>query len=319
MNILSLTKNSFLCVKNYGSDIVRYMKYSQIGKTTLADKQLCAKILATSHVIEKGLSLRTPRLGFGKDRITSLLILLKEYESRKLPDNSFYYINAVSVLNAYINFHDENEFTLDIDVSELKDTFNKFTEIGGVKTFSKEEYIRLSTGNVETSISSRYSLRQFSETPINEEIITRALEIAQKTPSVCNRQSWETYWAKSTHAMRTVRRLQSGNRGFGDEVDSFLIVTTDLSCFFGIEERNQSFIDGGLYAMNLMMALHSQGIGTCPLNWSTKVSIDRKLRVELKIPHHMNIIAVIAIGNLPDTFTVAKSARKPVSEVLKVV
>lgn len=319
MNILSLSKNSFLCLKNYGSDIVRYMKYSQIGKKTLTDKQLCAKILATSHVIEKGLSLRTPRLGFGKDRIKSLSNHLKEYKSRKLLDNNFYYMNAISVLQAYMIFHDDNDYALDENITEIKESLNNCIAIGGIKTFSRDEYIRLASDTIETSITSRYSLRQFSDTPINENKITKALEIAQKTPSVCNRQSWKTYWAKSIHAKRTVQRLQSGNRGFGDEVDSFIIVTTDLSCFFGIEERNQSFIDGGLYAMNLMTALHSQGIGTCPLNWSTKVATDRKLRAELKIPYHMNIIVVIAIGNLCDTFNVAKSARKPLSEVLEVV
>ena len=68
--------------------------------------------------------------------------------------------------------------------------------------------------------------------------------------------------------------------------------------------------------MSLIYALHSLGLGTCCLNWSVTRERDLALRKDAKIDHSESIIMMIAVGNLPDNFSVANSSRKPVEEIL---
>src|SRR3546814_1994141 len=68
--------------------------------------------------------------------------------------------------------------------------------------------------------------------------------------------------------------LQNGNRGFGHEIPCLLILCTDLSAFDTAGERYQHWIDGGMFSMSLVWALHALGYSSCCLNWS-KTQIGR--------------------------------------------
>ena len=46
-------------------------------------------------------------------------------------------------------------------------------------------------------------------------------------------------------------------RGFKEYVPYLIIVTNDLSSWDNVNERNQCFIDGALFASTLIYALHS--------------------------------------------------------------
>ncbi|RCJ14711.1 nitroreductase [Nostoc sp. ATCC 43529] len=140
--------------------------------------------------------------------------------------------------------------------------------------------------------------------------------MAQKTPSVCNRQSSKVYVFSSDEDKRKVLSYQSGNRGFGDQASKVLIVVSDLENFTLIGERNQCWIDGGMYAMSLVYALHSLGLATCCLNWSVEHSVDKALKKSTNIKDSESIIMMIAIGHLPEELRVAQSPRKPLQEVL---
>jgi nitroreductase len=110
--------------------------------------------------------------------------------------------------------------------------------------------------------------------------------------------------------------FQNGNRGFGDSASKLLVLTVDLSYFAGAAERNQGFVDGGMFAMSVVYALHSLGLGTCCLNWCAGSSTDRALRRELGIADCEVVLLMLVVGGLPDEFCVTRSARRDVSEVL---
>jgi nitroreductase len=156
---------------------------------------------------------------------------------------------------------------------------------------------------------SRYSIRNFSKEPVPEELIRDVVRIAQKSPSVCNRQSWHVYVIKDPALKEKALALQNGNRGFGHTADFVAVITSDLQTFASAGGRNQCFIDGGLFAMSLMYALHSKGVGTCPLNWMVEPSQDRKLRAVVPIRPSENVIMMMVGGFLPERLIVPKSAR----------
>jgi nitroreductase len=111
---------------------------------------------------------------------------------------------------------------------------------------------------------------------------------------------------------------QNGNRGFTEEIDKLLVVTSDLGSFVSPGERNQCWIDGGLFAMSLVYALHSLGLGTCCLNWSVEHEADRKLRQAAGIRESEAVIMMIAVGHLPEVLNVQQSPRKLVDDVLTI-
>jgi nitroreductase len=78
-------------------------------------------------------------------------------------------------------------------------------------------------------------------------------------------------------------------------------------------ERNQAWIDGGMFAMSFVLALHSLGLGTCCLNWSVEQKTDIALRAEAAIPDSEVIIMLLAIGHIPPELNVAASVRQKFS------
>jgi nitroreductase len=113
-----------------------------------------------------------------------------------------------------------------------------------------------------------------------------------------------------------VLRHQNGNRGFGDQAAYVLIVTTDIQSFTSVGERNQAWIDGGMFAMSLIWALHSLGLGTCCLNFCVEKETDTALRASAGIPDAQAVIMMLAVGALPAEFAVAQSPRKRLEEMI---
>jgi nitroreductase len=81
-------------------------------------------------------------------------------------------------------------------------------------------------------------------------------------------------------------------------------------------ERYQGWIDGGLFAMTLALALHARGLGACFLNWSVPSARDKQLRRLIGIPDSELVITMMACGHLKPRFAVPVSQRKPLDAVL---
>jgi len=99
----------------------------------------------------------------------------------------------------------------------------------------------------------------FSDRPVKQEIVKRAVSLALKTPSVCNRQAWFVYHIDDQSIIGRCLELQNGNSGFGHKIQSLLIIASDLKAFDTGGERYQHWIDGGMFSMSLVYALHPWG------------------------------------------------------------
>ena len=136
---------------------------------------------------------------------------------------------------------------------------------------------------------------------------------------MCNRQTWRVLICQSEHAKAAALSLQNGNKGFGHLASHVLIVASDRACFASIGERNQPWIEGGLYAMSLVYALHALGLGTCCLNWSVDNQRDAELKQALAIPASYAIAMMVAVGTLPDIIPVAESRRLHPDDLLEIL
>jgi len=104
--------------------------------------------------------------------------------------------------------------------------------------------------------------------------------------------------------MFEVLELQNGNRGFGHLTNILMVITSNISLFTN-NEKNEPFLNAGLFSMTLLYALHFNMVGACLLNWAVTESNDKKLRELLKIPENEQIVVLIACGYLPDEFKIA--------------
>ena len=280
-----------------------------------------ARITMDYHRIEKGLALKDTRIGFGQETVMRLIDNLYAYNAIAGVDTLV--TIAVQTLAAYSEFHAVNggaDPSLETKIAELRKICqtNVRHADSGYKWVDKREVHEQAVCDLSPFFLSRYSVRDFSEQEVALKLVERAMQMAVKTPSVCNRQAWRVYLFHQKDDILKVLALQNGNRGFREQVPLVAVVTCDRSAFVTPDERNQAWVDGGMFSMSLVYALHSLGLGSCCLNWSVGKSQDVKLKQLTGIPETDAVIMMIAIGHLPETFKVACSPRKEVHTFLKI-
>lgn len=290
----------------------------------LTEGQHHAVLSIAYHRLEKALSFSEPRPGFGVGIAQELCLSLEEYISRF--GHHAICDTCVEVLSDYARFnkaHGRPAGNVEEWLSKMKAAgFGKPSDFDGegggatVKT-SRLEIQAAAKMDLSAFFRSRHSIRNFAAGGVATEQVTRAISQARWAPSVCNRQSARVYLLQGAEICRQALALQNGNRGFGHSVETVLIVTSDIQCFASVDERNQCWIDGALFAMSLVYALHSEGLGTCCLNWCTSTDTDRKLHTATEIPESEVVIMMIAVGHIADELHVARSRRLAFDEIVR--
>lgn len=278
-----------------------------------------AALIKAYHRIEKGLALAQPRPGFGRDAIDTLL------------DDGAYYLRhhgqgltiarLINVLDEYVAFNERHG----VDLGWLRPRLQALKAAaaggpasaeGGTRELTRQDIVDAAAIDFTRFVEHRFSIRQFSDEPVTDAQIEQAVRLAKRSPSVCNRESGHVFVASDPATMARVLALQNGNRGFGEQAGRVLVITSRVDTFLTVGERYQCWIDGGLFAMTLIYALHAQGLGTCCLNWSVEPATDLALKRVSGIPDGHAVIMMLAVGHLPEALRVAQSPRRPLSDVM---
>lgn len=289
-------------------------KYNASHHTDSDMEKMQYTILRENHVIEKGMSMRNPRKGFGQEKVRKLLVRLKKYNELYGKYDQKFLQYPLSTIFSYIKYTEASGVNIDY----IKELFEQIKTglpslnlkiQAGVQVVKKEDIIDKCNKDFKSLLYSRHSIRYFSDTPIEKELICKALELAQRTPSACNRQGWKTHVFQGEKSIELVK-WQGGCKGFEDELKYSILVTANLKAFLSYEVH-QAYVDGGLYAMNLINAIHSLGLGCIPLSCGFNSPKLQKLK-DFNIPENEVPIVLIAFGNLMDEFKIAISTRKPI-------
>lgn len=309
-----------LALFGFAYDAARFLRWSSVTGAPRHEGQLAAAIIMDAHRIEKGLVLPHPRPGFGRDIIKKLLFNAQRYAAMK-PHDTLPLAMTCSALKAWTQYAADNTIPCDdikAALATLENGLAGHQACGGTAPITKDDILDAVAFDFSRFFTARHSIRHFLPTPVSEDALRRAIETALKTPSVCNRQSWRVHAFLDPALRAKALSFQNGNRGFGHEATAVLLITTDLQAFLSAGERYQGWIDGGMFAMSLILALHAQGLGTCPLNWSVPAHKDWQMRKALNIPANELTITMVAVGHLPDALQVAASPRKTIADILTV-
>lgn len=283
--------------------------FSTYSATAIGKAYYRLRIAVNSHVIEKGLSHNDLRPGFGKKQIVELQQSLDAYPTIQ-NDDPFVYANAVALLGKYHQINEAMGFD-DGDFVNLK-----YCQSGellgiGVKEYDYDQVIKtIDSSQFAAFARSRSSVRVFDYKckEIEDSVFYECIELAQTAPSACNRQSTRVHILKDESRYVDIERLQLGCKGFGRNASAFLFITADMS-LYECAEVMLPIYDAGLFAMNLIYALHEKKIFACALNAAFPGETEPEVKRIVGIPENEMIVGLIAAYNV-DT---SRPVKVPVS------
>jgi nitroreductase len=304
-------------IRNYVYDADRFLRASFVAETSEREHRR-ASMHILAHAIEHGMSLTDPRIGFGN--VGQLLSETRLYLERHGVDDSA--AIALKALDAYVAFNatrggGDADLAAELDALEGRYGYRESEMQGGVEDVVLEDLRRATDVRFLDFMEARHSVRQFADKPATNAEVEYAVAAAQQSPSSCNRQTCRVYAFTAKEDIRPVVAFQTGHRGFGHELGALIIVTADLAALNTTGERNQGFVDGGMYAMTLALGFHAQAMGACMLNWSVARDADRAMRAFVGISLNEIVITMIGAGHLKARFKVPRSQRRRLSDVLR--
>ncbi|MGV7121198.1 nitroreductase family protein [Sphingopyxis sp. 550A] len=291
----------------------RYAGWRRTDRSTVRDY----KAVKIYHRLEKSLSFRERR---GQSGIGAAQDLVRHLEKGGRAGSGFTFHEKIGfkVLGDYVD--SANAPISDQRIVAFRDRHAaEALDIGGVRDLSADQLASGRLADPESFFRSRASVRDFSPAPVPLDVVEEAVSLALHSPSVCNRQASYVYCLRSREIIDRALSLQNGNRGFGHEVPCLLIICSDLTAFDAAGERYQHWIDGGMFSMSLVWALHALGYASCCLNWSKTPGDDRKIRKLLPVRPEHSIMMMLAVGLPNENIKTCYSARKPHRDHLEIL
>jgi nitroreductase len=157
------------------------------------------------------------------------------------------------------------------------------------------------------AIVSKREVRDYSDTPIPDDVLTRILQAGRATGSSRNRQEWQFVVVRSREALSALAQTVSSPRNIETCQVAIAVVLT-----------GQPGWDGGRLAQNMMLAAWAEGVGTCP---NTPRQREEAHRI-LSIPTDAEIATILSCGYPANPIRVASDPeailrrinRKPLDE-----
>lgn len=275
------------------------------------------RMLLLAHSLEKGLGMESGRKDFGVQKARDLMRIVERYRVLSGDLASYEYREAVSVMQEHRLFREKNG--LDVSMYQRLDEYLQGMEPirAGYETLTIEN-VSYRAEEFEKLCAVRHSVRSFSGEPVTKEELDKAIALMQTAPTACNRQMVKVYCAMDREANRSLARLVPGNTGFEDEADKYLFITADMTAFDDFEV-DQWYVNGGICAAFLQLALTAYEIGSCIFQWPKDQKKDQQAREILHIPDNEAVVTVLGIGHYKDEFQVLASARKDASDFIRYI
>lgn len=318
-------KTALKTVYAYSHDAYRFYRHSNIAASISSEESLRAKMVKAYHAIEKGLSYTDFRAGFGKQIVETACKSAMDYTATYGWTDELSHCYA-----ALVEYRERSAACLSTDKC-TSDTIaracnailkakpaSQACDGEATKQLSAAAFTAAERQRFYSFFTRRVSVREFSRETIDIHDVYSALETAIRTPSVCNRQAWNAHIFSGREDVEAVLKFQDGNRGFGHNVPCVVLITATVAAMQGIRERNQCWIDGGMFSMSAVLALHSHGYGTCCLNLCINPTAEKGLRKTVGYAEAHVPIMMIAVGHPAEHFSVPTSARRDASTVIRI-
>lgn len=263
-----------------------------------------AELIRNTHSIEKGLSLSEPRLGFGQTKIKSMIEIITVLEKEEDPYCREACQMALGALNEYAEYHAACKYadgTTEALSKFLKprreQILTNSEKYGGTIVLNRAEMV-FDEEQLERLFATRHSIRDFDECAIDMQKLNRALELAQRAPSACNRQAVRVHVLDGKDDI--LQNWLGSIGGFENKIAKAIIITAKTSAY-RLQEVNQYIVTASMYAAYLSLTLHGWGkIMTC-----------------LQADPDEQVVCLIAVGNMKEMCRVPVSHRLKTAEMVR--
>jgi nitroreductase len=298
----------------YFRDWLNVIKWGKGSPLAPRERTLYYDIILLAHTVEKGLSMPNPRPNFGIAKIVQLLEFCAEYGWNR---EMFPIQMSYGALKEYADLHQQKQAGLG-DLQKPIETFlsecrsHGISEAGGTRTADLVD----STSH-SGFLTSRWSCRRYKDEIVDPAVVSKIVKCAQSAPSQCNRQSVKIHVYSKKEQIQNLLKLQGGSAGFADGVRNLFVVTSEMAAWSGAKPRNQAFVDGGLFAMQLAMSCLAHELGCCMLNLAVTNGRESEIKTAGSISHGERLVVMIAFGvPAEDGRFCARSERIPLESVL---
>jgi nitroreductase len=168
--------------------------------------------------------------------------------------------------------------------------------------------------------NTRYSVRNYKNTPVPRAKINRCIEGARLAPSACNSQPWKFLVVdepgiKADAAKAAFEGTLDFNH-FALKAPVLILVVSERQKIFAkfggiVKGKNFSLMDIGIAAEHLCLGAAEEGLGTCILGWFN----EKKVKKILSIPKFKRVELIISLGFSADE-EIPHKHRKSIDEIL---
>ncbi|MCH8556201.1 MAG: nitroreductase family protein [Balneolia bacterium] len=209
-------------------------------------------------------------------------------------------------------------------------------------TYLSQEEMVINSEHFYRKMHERRSVRHFSDTPIDEQIVLNALKTAGTAPSGANKQPWHFCLIKDDDVKRHIRSLveqeekENYERRFSKEMkDDIASLQTDFSkphltdapYLIVVFKENFRVVDGvrrknyyvnesvGIACGMLITALHQSGLATLTHTPNPM----KYLNSFLGRPDNESPVLVMPVGLPAEDAQVPDNRRKPLNEIVTII
>jgi nitroreductase len=163
----------------------------------------------------------------------------------------------------------------------------------------------------------RRSVRWYQDRQVEKKSLEKAVNSASLAPSACNRQPFFFNYTTDGALASNIAELAMGTVGFAGNIPALIVVVGDLSNYPSERDRHVIYIDASLAAMQLMLALETLGLSSCPINWPDVESRERLMQNKLGLQYFERPIMLIAVGYAMPAGEIPFSQKKSADMLLK--
>lgn len=265
------------------------------------------ELLQVAHRLEKGLLIENPRPLWGWEKAKRLAYLINQV------DDVFFKETGFSVMNAYLDSKERSNFKKDRDkcaIFKKENPIEHICDYGGAIIYRHEGFKEEEVLLIEKLFKTRHSIRSFTNENVPESSLIKAIDIALRCPSACNRQPFHVYVINK----ETKERIENSESYSGSH---FLFVTGDIRAF-ALGEFNDWIVSPSIFVGYLTLALHLYGIGSCVIRKDLvcDTQFNKAVKAVCKIPNEEKLILELAVGYYKTENLVPFSNRHKGSEIV---
>ena len=141
-----------------------------------------------------------------------------------------------------------------------------------------------------TMAQERYSVRSYSQAPVEEEKIEKILKAAQYAPTALNFQPQKIYMVKSPEAMEKLRFVCR----YVKDAPMAALICYDMtkSWKHAPDKLDAGEMDCAITAPHMMLEAGEQGVGTCFIRGYN----NRDIIGMFNLPEHIKPVCILAMG-----------------------